>query len=61
MSVFESLSVVCPYCSQLVSIELEQEIVGEMVQDCEVCCRPWRVRVARDEDGEPSVVLERAQ
>ncbi len=31
-----------------------------MVEDCEVCCRPWQLRVDRDDDGEPIVSLERA-
>jgi hypothetical protein len=34
---------------------------GEMVQDCDVCCRPWHVHVDRDEDGTPVVFLSRAQ
>jgi hypothetical protein len=27
----------------------------EYVQDCEVCCHPWIVRVDLDADGFPSV------
>ncbi|MEN9817251.1 MAG: Cysteine-rich, partial [Gemmatimonadota bacterium] len=29
----------------------------EYVEDCEVCCRPWRVEVTYDETGAPSVEL----
>lgn len=29
----------------------------EYVEDCEVCCRPWRVEVTYDEDGRPAVEL----
>jgi hypothetical protein len=32
---------------------------GTFVQDCEVCCNPWRVRVQR-EDGERYVSVDRA-
>jgi hypothetical protein len=32
---------------------------GSFVQDCEVCCNPWRVRVWR-EDGERQVEVARA-
>jgi hypothetical protein len=34
---------------------------GELVQDCEVCCRPWRMLVRRRRDGSPVVTVERAQ
>ena len=42
-----SATVVCPYCGETVTIELD---VGggaqqQYVQDCEVCCRPWQVEV----------------
>ena len=43
--------VTCPYCGEDVEIYLEPDIRGELVQDCEVCCQPWRVRVSSDEDG----------
>ena len=32
---------------------------GRFVQDCEVCCNPWVVRVL-EEDGERSVDIQRA-
>lgn len=41
----------CPYCGEEVEIYLEPDIIGTLVQDCEVCCRPWQVRVSRDLDG----------
>jgi transposase-like protein len=42
-----SATVACPYCGEMVAIELD---VGggahqRYVQDCEVCCRPWQVEV----------------
>lgn len=37
--------VTCPYCGELVEIYLEPDVKGSFVQDCEVCCHPWRVRV----------------
>jgi hypothetical protein len=37
--------VVCPYCGEQVTIVLEPDVKGSFVQDCEVCCNPWRVRV----------------
>jgi cysteine-rich CPXCG protein len=37
--------VTCPYCGETVEIYLEPDVAGSFVQDCEVCCNPWRVRV----------------
>ncbi len=37
--------VVCPYCGEQVEIYVEPDVKGSFVQDCEVCCNPWRVRV----------------
>jgi len=37
--------VICPYCGEEVEIYLEPDVRGSFVQDCEVCCNPWRVRV----------------
>ena len=44
---FDSRDVECPYCGESVELVLEADIAGELVVDCEVCCRPWRVRVRR--------------
>ena len=43
--------VICPYCGEEMEIYLEPDIIGTLVQDCEVCCQPWQVRVSRDSDG----------
>lgn len=40
----------CPYCGEEIEIYVEPDTAGTLVQDCEVCCNPWRVMV-RD-DGE---------
>ena len=38
--------VTCPYCGEQVEIYVEPDTRGLLVQDCEVCCNPWRVRVS---------------
>ena len=43
--------VTCPYCGEQVEIYVEPDVEGGLVQDCEVCCNPWLVRVYRDENG----------
>jgi hypothetical protein len=42
----ELFTVTCPYCGEEVEIYLEPDVRGTLVQDCEVCCNPWRVRVS---------------
>jgi hypothetical protein len=37
--------VTCPYCGEQIEIYLEADVRGSFVQDCEVCCNPWRLRV----------------
>ena len=37
--------VICPYCGEQIEIYVEPDVRGSFVQDCEVCCNPWRVRV----------------
>ena len=50
--------VYCPYCGEQVEIYLEPDLMGTLVQDCEVCCRPWKVRVGY-EQGERYVDVTR--
>jgi hypothetical protein len=52
--------VTCPYCGQEVTIALDPGSGSEQeyVEDCQVCCRPWTVRVVYDEEGGASVELE---
>lgn len=40
--------VVCPYCGESLVIYVEPDVRGTFVQDCEVCCNPWRLRVYRN-------------
>jgi len=51
--------VTCPYCGEEIEIYVELDVSGSYVQDCEVCCNPWMVRVSR-EDGETNVDISRA-
>lgn len=37
--------VTCPYCGKRVEIYLEPDVRGVLIQDCEVCCRPWQLQV----------------
>ena len=42
--------VTCPYCGEEIEIYVEPDVSGSYVQDCEVCCNPWTVRVSREDD-----------
>ena len=54
----DTFTVVCPFCGEEVDIFVEEDVRGSFVQDCEVCCNPWLVRVIRTADG-PDVSVER--
>lgn len=41
----------CPYCGETMGIYLDPQTRGRLVQDCEVCCRPWEMEVRRDREG----------
>jgi hypothetical protein len=49
----------CPYCGEQVEIYVEPDVRGSFVQDCEVCCNPWRVRIVGSREDR-DVVLTRA-
>jgi len=42
--------ITCPYCGEEVEIYLEPDTSGILIQDCEVCCNPWQLRVVHDGD-----------
>lgn len=52
--------VVCPYCGAQSEIALDpgSGAAQEYVEDCEVCCRPWTVRVRYAGDGSAHVDVE---
>jgi hypothetical protein len=55
----DQFAVRCPYCGDEADIYVEPDVQGTLVQDCEVCCNPWNVRVTREE-GEVYVEIGRA-
>jgi hypothetical protein len=52
--------VTCPYCGQSVTIALDpgSGASQEYVEDCQVCCRPWKVNVSYGEDGAAEVTVD---
>ena len=53
------VTVQCPWCFEFVLIWVDPQAQGEMVQDCEVCCRPWVMQIRRDGQGAPVVTVHR--
>ena len=56
----DTASVTCPFCFQENEIALDWGGAEsqEYEEDCQVCCRPWRVRVRFDEEGEAEVSVD---
>lgn len=52
----------CPCCGEPVTIALDpgSGACQEYVEDCQVCCRPWTVRVWYDDAGAATVEVEAA-
>lgn len=57
-----SATVYCPYCGEPVDVTLDPGSGAEQeyVEDCEVCCRAWRVNVSYGRDGSADVTVTRA-
>jgi len=52
--------VVCPHCGEANELGLDPGggPLQEYVEDCRVCCRPWRVTVRYAPDGSAEVFTE---
>ena len=49
----------CPWCHEWIELVLTADQGDVFVEDCEVCCRPWTIRVIRDLDGTKRLSVER--
>lgn len=56
----DPIEVQCPWCGEWLELDLESDVWGDLVQDCEICCNPIQIRVVRDRWGDPDVRVERA-
>jgi hypothetical protein len=52
-------TVLCPYCGEEVEIAIDPGSgpAQMYVEDCDICCQPWRVSVNYDEAGQAEVVV----
>ena len=55
-----STAVICPYCGEENAIALDPGSGAHQAyeEDCQVCCRPWRVFVHYGADGAAQVTVE---
>jgi hypothetical protein len=51
-------SVVCPYCGEEneIGIDAGSGNYQDYVEDCQVCCRPWRLTVSYDDEGNARII-----
>ena len=61
VSLEDTVDVICPYCYERMEIYVDPQTVGEVIRDCDVCCRPWSLHIARGEEGDLHVAADRAQ
>lgn len=56
----DEASVTCPHCGEVNVIGLDpgSGTQQEYVEDCQVCCRPWRLTVHYRDDGSAGVTAE---
>ena len=52
----DHFDVECPYCGEQIEIYVESDVQGVFVQDCEICCNPWRIRMVRDGESRYPVI-----
>jgi hypothetical protein len=52
-------TVICPYCAEEVEVAIDPGSGPSQlyVEDCEICCQPWRVSVSYDEAGVAEIVV----
>jgi hypothetical protein len=52
-----SAEIYCPYCGEVNVIALDPGSGSDQryVEDCQVCCQPWLLRVRYDETGTVTV------
>lgn len=52
--------VICPYCGATNEIALDPDggVYQTYIEDCQVCCRPWQVRVTYSPGGVAEITAE---
>ncbi|MBT8469739.1 MAG: CPXCG motif-containing cysteine-rich protein [Deltaproteobacteria bacterium] len=56
----DTAELTCPYCFEQVEVYVDPQSEGQLIRDCDVCCRPWALQVSRGIDGELRVQVTRS-
>jgi len=56
----DTAELTCPYCFEQVEVYVDPQSEGQLIRDCDVCCRPWVMQVSRNADGELFVQVTRS-
>jgi len=60
MNPLESVDLLCPWCSEPISLMVDvTEPEQEYTEDCPVCCSPMQVTLSVGSEGDPDVRVER--
>ncbi|MBL4711078.1 MAG: CPXCG motif-containing cysteine-rich protein [Gammaproteobacteria bacterium] len=50
----------CPYCGEGIELLIDDSVSeSDYYEDCSVCCRPIRVQVSIDYDGDCQIIILR--
>ena len=56
MNIIETISVQCPYCGEIMDLEIDCSIGDqEFMEDCPVCCKPVTIAIMISDNGISSV------
>ena len=51
MNELESKEVSCPYCGELIELQIDCSVLHQdYIEDCHVCCRPINIHVTIDDN-----------
>ena len=55
-----SRSITCPYCGEGIELLIDDSATGQdYYEDCSVCCRPIRIQVSVDIEGDCTLEILR--
>ena len=53
-------NITCPYCGEQIEIQIDDSVEeSDYFEDCSVCCRPIRVQVNIDFEGDCQLMILR--
>ena len=60
MSLIETINLQCPYCWEFIDVTIDCSAGDQdIIEDCEVCCKPVRLIISCNDTTLPNVKAER--